>query len=93
MAAPVADTTFDSTELKDRIARFRKVRDQILAQVLWLGCPIGEVTCPARYLPEASSINLRRSIYYGLGCLATALEYRWAKMFGRSYLFPKPIAQ
>jgi glycosyltransferase involved in cell wall biosynthesis len=67
--------------------------NQILAQVLWLGCPIGEVTCPARYLPEASSINLRRSIYYGLGCLATALEYRWAKVFGRSYLFPKPIAQ
>ena len=63
--------------------------NQILAQVLWLGCPIGEVTCPARYLPEASSINLRRSIYYGLGCLATALEYRWAKIFGRSYLFPK----
>ena len=67
--------------------------NQILAQVLWLGYPIGEVTCPARYLPEASSINLRRSIYYGLGCLATALEYRWAKIFGRSYLFPKPIAQ
>ena len=67
--------------------------NQILAQVLWLGCPIGEVTCPARYLPEASSINLRRSIYYGLGCLATALEYRWARIFGRSYLFPKPIAQ
>src|ERR1700719_3504413 len=65
--------------------------NQILTQVLWLGCPIGEVSCPARYLPEASSINLRRSIYYGLGCLATALEYRWAKMFGRSYLFPKPI--
>jgi len=67
--------------------------NQILAQVLWLGCPIGEVTCPARYLPEASSINLRRSIYYGLGCLATALGYRWARIFGRSYLFPKPIAQ
>ena len=67
--------------------------NQILAQAIWLGCPIGEVTCPARYLPEASSINLRRSIYYGLGCLATALEYRWARIFGRSHLFPKPIAQ
>src|SRR6266446_2317729 len=64
--------------------------NQILAQVLWLGCAIGEVSCPARYLPEASSINFRRSMYYGLGCLATALEYRWAKIFGRSYLFPKP---
>ncbi len=61
--------------------------NQILAQVLWVGCPIGEVTCPARYLPEASSINFRRSMSYGLGCLATALEYRWAKVFGGSYLF------
>jgi glycosyltransferase involved in cell wall biosynthesis len=67
--------------------------NQILAQVLWLGCRIGEVTCPARYLPEASSINFRRSLRYGLGCIATALEYRWAKFFGRSYLFPKSIVQ
>jgi glycosyltransferase involved in cell wall biosynthesis len=36
--------------------------NQILAQVLWLGCSIGEVTCPARYLPEASSINFQRSL-------------------------------
>jgi glycosyltransferase involved in cell wall biosynthesis len=61
--------------------------NQVLAQVLWLGCPIGEVTCPARYLPEASSINFRRSVRYGFGCLATAMEYRWAKIAGRSYLF------
>ena len=67
--------------------------NQILAQVLWLGCPIGEVTCPARYLPEASSINFRRSVRYGIGCIATALEYRWAKIFGRSCLFTKTIAQ
>src|SRR3989440_1684705 len=36
--------------------------NQILAQILWLGFPIGEVTCPAKYLPEASSINFQRSI-------------------------------
>src|SRR5216684_2454164 len=53
--------------------------NQILAQVLWVGCPIGEVTCPARYLPEASSINFRRSVSYGLGCLATALRFRLAR--------------
>jgi glycosyltransferase involved in cell wall biosynthesis len=63
--------------------------NQILAQVLWLGCPIGEITCPARYLPEASSIDFRRSIRYGLGCLATAVEYRWAKAFGGSCRFPQ----
>ena len=35
--------------------------NQILAQIVALGCAIGEVTCPARYMPEASSINFRRS--------------------------------
>ncbi|MDQ3120864.1 MAG: glycosyltransferase family 2 protein [Verrucomicrobiota bacterium] len=53
--------------------------NQILAQLLWLGCPIGEVACPAKYLPEASSINFRRSVRYGLGCLATAVRFRLAR--------------
>jgi glycosyltransferase involved in cell wall biosynthesis len=53
--------------------------NQILAQTIALGCPIGEVTCPARYFPEASSINFRRSVRYGLGCLATALRFRLAR--------------
>lgn len=56
--------------------------NQILAQVLWTGSPIGELTCPAKYMPEASSINFRRSVRYGFGCLATALKYRWAKFAG-----------
>jgi len=62
--------------------------NQILAQVLWLGCPIGEVSCPAKYMPEASSINFQRSVRYGFGCLRTALEYRWAKIRGSGPLFP-----
>src|SRR5438477_1429266 len=53
--------------------------NQILAQVIWLGCAIGEVTCPARYLPEASSIDFRRSVRYGIGCLMTALRFRVAR--------------
>src|SRR5438270_1923987 len=53
--------------------------NQILAQIIALGCAIGEVTCPARYMPEASSINFRRSVRYGLGCLATALRFRFAR--------------
>jgi glycosyltransferase involved in cell wall biosynthesis len=53
--------------------------NQFLAQVIWLGCPIGEVTCPAKYLPEASSINFARSVRYGFGCLATALRFRFAR--------------
>jgi glycosyltransferase involved in cell wall biosynthesis len=62
--------------------------NQILAQILWLGVPIGEVTCPAKYMPEASSINFRRSVRYGLGCLATAIGYRWATIRGAGPLFP-----
>jgi glycosyltransferase involved in cell wall biosynthesis len=62
--------------------------NQVLAQVLWLGETIGELTCPAKYLPEASSINFRRSVRYGFGCLLTALEYRWAKITGAGRIFP-----
>ena len=61
--------------------------NQILAQVLWLGYRIGEVTCPAKYLPEASVINFRRSVRYGFGCIATALKYRWAKIQRRNSMF------
>ena len=53
--------------------------NQVLAQVIALGRAIGEVTCPARYLPEASSINFRRSVRYGFGCLATGLRFRFAR--------------
>jgi glycosyltransferase involved in cell wall biosynthesis len=63
--------------------------NEILTQVLWLDCPIGEVTCPARYMPEASSINFRRSVRYGFGCVRTALEFRWAKIRGHGRLFPR----
>jgi glycosyltransferase involved in cell wall biosynthesis len=54
--------------------------NQMIAQVLWLGCTIAEVSCPTKYFPEASSINFSRSIKYGLGCLCTALTFRLAKM-------------
>ncbi len=63
--------------------------NQILAQILWFGCTIGELTCPARYLPEASSINFRRSVRYGFGCIGTALDYRWARIRGEGAIFPK----
>ncbi len=53
--------------------------NQMLAQILWLDYAIGEVTCPAKYMPEASSINFRRSVRYGFGCLATALRFRLAR--------------
>jgi glycosyltransferase involved in cell wall biosynthesis len=63
--------------------------NQMLAQILWYGFTIGEISCPTRYSPEASSINFRRSMTYGFGCLGTALTYRLAKMrLIRSRLFP-----
>src|SRR5437773_1140515 len=65
--------------------------NQMLAQILWGGNLIAEVTCPTRYFAEASSINLRRSIRYGVGCLATATTFRLAKWgIIRSKLFPRP---
>ena len=54
--------------------------NQMLAQILWLECEIGEITCPAKYMPEASSINFRRSVRYGLGCLETAVRFRLARL-------------
>jgi hypothetical protein len=52
----------------------------MLAQILWLGYAVAEVSCPTKYFPEASSINLPRSIKYGFGCLQTAATFRLAKM-------------
>ena len=54
--------------------------NQILAQAIWFGFHIGEISCPARYFPEASSIDFSRSVRYGFGVLATALEFRAARM-------------
>jgi glycosyltransferase involved in cell wall biosynthesis len=63
--------------------------NQMLAQIIWLGYTIAEVSCPTKYFTEASSINLRRSIRYGFGCLATALAFRLSRTgMVRSPLFP-----
>jgi len=53
--------------------------NQMLAQILWCGYTIAEVSCPTKYFAEASSINLRRSIRYGFGCLGTGMKFRFAK--------------
>jgi glycosyltransferase involved in cell wall biosynthesis len=54
--------------------------NQMLAQALYFGFRVGEISCPTKYFPEASSINFRRSCTYGLGVLRTALGYRLKKM-------------
>jgi glycosyltransferase involved in cell wall biosynthesis len=53
--------------------------NQMLAQILWQGNHIAEVSCPTKYFTDASSINFRRSLIYGLGCVATAIRFRLAK--------------
>jgi hypothetical protein len=64
----------------------------MLAQIFWYGFTIGEVSCPTKYFKEASSINLRRSIKYGFGCLGTGLAFRLTKMgIARSKLFPPAV--
>jgi len=63
--------------------------NQMLSQILWLGYQVAEVSCPTKYFPEASSINLYRSIKYGFGCLFTALQFRLTKMkIIQSKVFP-----
>jgi hypothetical protein len=49
--------------------------NQMLAQTIFFGFSIGEASCPTRYFPEASSINLPRSIKYGLGVLYTSGQF------------------
>jgi glycosyltransferase involved in cell wall biosynthesis len=49
--------------------------NQMLAQAIYFGFAIGEVSCPTRYFPEASSINFPRSVRYGLGVLATSVKF------------------
>jgi glycosyltransferase involved in cell wall biosynthesis len=64
--------------------------NQVLAQFIYQGYAIGEISCPARYFPEASSINFPRSVKYGVGVLATSFIYRLNKMkILRSQLFQK----
>jgi hypothetical protein len=53
--------------------------DQMLAQILYQKFRIAEITCPTKYFGDASSINFRRSVVYGLGCLQTAFRFRLAK--------------
>mgnify|MGYP001567121408 CR=1 FL=1 len=54
--------------------------NEMLAQAIFFGYRIGEITCPTKYFPEASSINFSRSVVYGIGVISTALKFRLHKM-------------
>jgi glycosyltransferase involved in cell wall biosynthesis len=50
--------------------------NEMLAQAIFFNFNVGEISCPTRYFPEASSINFRRSVTYGLGVLWTSMRFR-----------------
>jgi glycosyltransferase involved in cell wall biosynthesis len=54
--------------------------NQMLAQLVYKGYEIAEVTCPTKYFEEASSINFKRSAIYGIGCMWVSLQFRLNKM-------------
>jgi len=49
--------------------------NQMIAQAVMFGFKIGEISCPTKYFEEASSINFKRSVEYGLGVLGTTLSF------------------
>jgi glycosyltransferase involved in cell wall biosynthesis len=68
--------------------------NQIIAQSLYLGLRIGEISCPTKYFPEASQISFLRSVKYGFGCLNIAFVYFFwriglvtPKIFGKDKTF------
>jgi glycosyltransferase involved in cell wall biosynthesis len=61
--------------------------NQMLAQCIRFGFRIGEISCPTKYFPEASSINFRRSVVYGLGVLGTGIRF----MLDKAGLVRSPI--
>jgi glycosyltransferase involved in cell wall biosynthesis len=65
--------------------------NQMLLLAAFRNFKIGEISCPTKYFPAASSINFRRSVTYGFGVLATAIEFRLARLGFSRGLF-KPVA-
>ena len=53
--------------------------NEMLAQIIYFGFDIAEVTCPTKYFKEASSINFFRSVQYGLGVIWTSIKFRLSK--------------
>jgi glycosyltransferase involved in cell wall biosynthesis len=68
--------------------------NQVLAQCIMLDARIGEISCPTRYFPEASSINFRKSMKYGLGVVKTTFHCLAAQSgLGKSPLFRFPSSE
>jgi glycosyltransferase involved in cell wall biosynthesis len=54
--------------------------NEMLTQIIYFDFPVGEVSCPTRYFPEASSINFPRSVKYGLGVVVTSVKFVLQKL-------------
>jgi hypothetical protein len=59
--------------------------NEMLAQVVYFGFKIGEISCPTKYFEDASSINFRRSVKYGFGVLATSAKFALQKWNVRKF--------
>ena len=73
-----------SREILERLPLEKNSNDfvfdnQMLAQIIWFGYRIGELSCPTKYFEDASSINFRNSVIYGLGVLRTSVQFRLRK--------------
>ncbi len=64
--------------------------NEMLAQIVYFGFEIGEISCPTRYFEDASSINFSRAVTYGLGVLSTSLKFVLQKTGVRSSPIFKP---
>ena len=57
--------------------------NQFLAEILYQGYEVAEITCPTKYFEEASSINFTRSTKYGIGVLGVSVKYFFKRIFSR----------
>lgn len=63
--------------------------NQFLAQILYKGNEVAEITCPTKYFEEASSINFKRSSIYGLGVMKVSMQYFFSKLGMKAKIFKK----
>ena len=58
--------------------------NEIISQIFLAGYEIGEITCPTKYFPDASSISLNRSVHYGLGVIRVSIRHMLARLTGQA---------
>jgi glycosyltransferase involved in cell wall biosynthesis len=66
--------------------------NQMLAQIIYAGYSIGEISCPTRYNADSSSINFTRSVIYGVGVIKTSLLFRlnrWKILHSQEFCFKR----